>query len=172
MPVSPTCHFEGVLFLTLSLSAGSKRPIFVVSDSDDSDDDLKMKNKRLKPSSPMTIHGSNAHSDSDRENDVQKQLNAIVSARKPDISRLNAFPFAPSTASNARGSGSINPSELKPRIDQLGVGISPSAQDVKPALNLPSGSATPAVSVIAASTVINAAGTLPFPYLMSSLLIR
>lgn len=141
----------------------------MVSDSDDSDDDLKMKNKRLKPSSPMTVRGSNGHSDSDRENDVQKQLNAIVSARKPDVSRLNAFPFAPSTASNTQGSGSINPSELKPRIDQLGMGTSPAAQDAKPALpalTLPSGSASPAVPATAASQVVNATGTFPFINLM------
>jgi hypothetical protein len=130
----------------------------VVSDSDDSDDDLKMKNKRLKPSSPMTARG---HSDSDRENDVQKQLNAIVSARKPDVSRSNAQPFASSTLSNSLAG--IDPSELKPRLDQLGLGAGPSALEVKPALPalaLPQGSASPAVPATGDPKIMTPAGKL------------
>lgn len=144
--------------------AGSKRPvpIFVISDSDDSDDDLKMRNKRLKPSGPMTAHG---HSDLDRENDVQKQLKAIVSARKPDVTRMNAQPLASSTLPNAQSLAGNDPSELKPRLDQLGLRAGLPVQAVKPALPalaLPSGSSSPAVPATGDPQIVTPAGELSF----------
>lgn len=156
-----------ILCLIISFMIVSKRPIFVVSDSD-SDDDLKVKSKRLKPSSPMTVQGWTAgHSDSDRENDVQKQLKAIVSSRKPDVSRLHAFPFAPSTAPNAQPSSSASPmlGELKPRLEQLAIGANSTVPDVKPGfaaaaapLDVAS-TGSPAGSLMVNASAVSAAGT-------------
>ncbi|KAJ9104320.1 hypothetical protein QFC19_003960 [Naganishia cerealis] len=86
---------------------GSKRPIFVVSDSDDSDDDLKSKVKRLKPSSSVTASTSaSSHSTSDRGDRHEKTLNEIISSSRTSTPLPNVAPLSISSAVNARASGS------------------------------------------------------------------
>jgi hypothetical protein len=138
---------------------GSKRPIFVVSDSDD-EDDLQFKSKRLKPSNSITaprIKSSQSESD---KNQAQKTLNQIISSRKAGSQAPTVFPLNASSAVNAQSSTSQAQRTLdhylKPGPHHLVLpnrtiqDVKPSMQDIKPSgptlnqMQIASSSAAPA----------------------------
>ncbi|KAJ9123749.1 hypothetical protein QFC24_003523 [Naganishia onofrii] len=138
---------------------GSKRPIFVVSDSDD-EDDLQFKSKRLKPSNSITAPRIKSSQPDSDENQAQKTLNQIISSRKAGSQAPLVFPLNASSAVNAQSSTSQAQRTLdhylKPRPHHLVLpnrtiqDVKPTMQDIKPSgptlnqMQIASSSAAPA----------------------------
>lgn len=120
-----------------------------MSDSE-SDDDMKFKNKRLRPSRPGTAPGSDTLSESDHKDSVQEQLKAIVSSRK-NPSTSSAHPFGASSAANVPPavSSRFMMGDVKPRLDAAASGMNAINQDIKP--NVPGSSTLGAAAGLTAA---------------------